>query len=344
LLREVLCFTFGTLILIANTIDLAWTSLGTHGGGPISTPITDGIWDAARALHKRWPSHKALSFVGSIAILALLMFWVAMLWSGWFLILSARPDAIIDAKTHQPADAAQRIYFTAYAISTMGNGDYAPSGDLWRLLVSLATIGGLGTMSMAITFLMNVLPAVVVTRSLASYMSDLGETPQKILARSWTGENFDSLNDHFLQLTGMIHTYTEQHLAYPVLQYFHSEHERTSAPLRLACLNEIIFLLCHGAAENVRPSPMVILPLNDALEGMADVIQGTFVHPADEAPPLPPLAVLRDLNVPTVDDVAYFGSAKQAEATRRFFAGMLENEGWPWARIWEGHVRPRSDV
>ena len=341
MLREVLCFIFGFGILIAASIDVAWTTLGTHGGGPISTPLTDGIWNIASALHKRWPHHKRLSFVGSLNMIVLLIFWVSMLWLGWFLVFSAHPGAIVDAQSRAPADNMQRFYFTAYTISTMGNGDYAPNGDVWRVFVSIATLTGLGTVSMAITFMMNVLPAVVVTRTLASYISDLGGTPQKILARSWTGENFDSLNDHFLQLTGMVHMYTEQHLAYPVLQYFHSEHERTSSAVRLACLNEIVFLLCYGVREDVRPAPMIILPMRDALSGMAAVLEGKFIDEADVQPPLPPLAFLRDLNVPTVDDVAYFGMAKEAEQTRKFFAGLLKNDGWPWERIWEGATRPR---
>jgi hypothetical protein len=36
MLREVLCLLAGFGIIAAVTIDVVWTTLGTHGGGPIS--------------------------------------------------------------------------------------------------------------------------------------------------------------------------------------------------------------------------------------------------------------------------------------------------------------------
>jgi hypothetical protein len=334
-LREVLCYLLGFGILTANSVDIAWTTLGTHGGGPLTRPLSETLSKFAHALHKRWPHHRLLSFAGTAIIVALLVFWTSMLWLGWFTVFSARDDAIVDARTHRPVTVSERIFFSAYAVSTMGNGDYTPNGPGWRILVSIATLGGLGTVSMAITFMMNVLPAVVLTRTLGSYISDLGGTPTKILTRSWDGINFDSLNDHFLEMTGMIHMFTEQHLAYPVIQYFHSETERTAASLRLAGLHELVFMLCHGVAKEVRPAPMVILPLEDALNGLAGVADGEFADPAKEVPPAPPLSVLRDLNIPTVSDAEYEQALKNVEKTRRMFAGILEGDGWPWSRIWE---------
>lgn len=328
-------------MLGADTVDIVWTTLGTHGGGPISTPVTDAVWRIARAIHKRKPHHRLLSFVGSIAIVAQLVLWVSLLWGGWFVIFNARPDSIVDSHGHTPVNVIGKLYFTAYAISTMGNGDFVPNGSLWRVLTSLAALGGLGTFSMTITFLMNVLPAVVITRTLGSYLSDLGGTPTEMIKRAWDGKNFDSLDDHFLHMTGLIHTYTEQHLAYPVLQYFHSEHERTAASLRLAALNELVILLAYGVVETSRPSPMVILPVKDALGGLAAVVKGEFVEPSKTPPPPPSLSVLRQFSIPTVDDAQFARALKDCEESRCFFAGLLENDGWPWERVWTGALGPR---
>lgn len=340
MIREVVCFVVGFAILAADVVDIVWTTLGTHGGGPISTPVTDLVSHIALKLHKRRPHHRLLSFVGSITIVVLLVLWVSMMWGGWFIIFNARPDAIVDSHTHAAADVVGRLYFTAYSISTMGNGDFVPHGSLWRVLTSLATLSGLGTVSMAITFLMNVLPAVVLTRTLGSYISDLGGTPTEIIRRAWDGKNFDSLNDHFLEMTGMIHIFTEQHLAYPVLQYFHSEHERTAASLRLAALNELVILLAHGVVEESRPMPMVILPVKEALTGLATVVEREFVEPAKDPPPPPSLSVLRQFSVPTVSDEQFARALQDCQESRRFFAGLLEDDGWPWERLWTGPRHP----
>lgn len=343
-MREVLCFVFGFGILVANTFDIAWTTLGTHGGGPISGWVTNFFWRGALALHKRRPHHLLLSFFGGISLLIVLVQWVSLLWGGWFLVLSARPESIVDAQTHQPADPVSRLYFTAYAISTMGNGDFTPRDSFERILTSLCSLSGLGTVSMTVTFLMSVLSAVVVTRTLGSYISDLGHTPTEILARAWNGKDFDSLNDHFLSMTGMVHTYTEQHLAYPLLQYYHSENERTAASLRLGALHELVFLLSYGVAEEKRMEPMVILPLEGALHGMAKAMQTEFVHPTKEPPPPAPLSLLQALNIPTVDQQSYERALRDKADARRFFAGLLKDDGWPWERIWTGSKIEPPDV
>ena len=330
----------GVLILAGNALDIVWTALGTHGGGPISTPVTDGVWKIARAAHKRRPNHRALSFVGSINLVVLLSWWILLLWVGWFCMFNARTDSVVDPHTRKPAETMGRIYYTAYAISTMGNGDFVPTSTRWRMTTSIATLSGFMTVSMTITFLMSVLSAVVVTRTLGSYISDLGRTPIQILTRSWDGKNFDSLNDHFLDMTGMIHTFTEQHLAYPVLQYFHSEHERTATALRLAALHELVLLLCHGVAEEVRMPPMVILPMEDALEAMGRVLGSKFIKSAENAPPPPPLDLLRSLSIPTADEKDYAEAVRACEDSRRFFAGLLKDDGWPWERIWTGERAP----
>lgn len=185
MLREILCFVAGAAILLANTLDIAWTTLGTHGGGPICGPTLSLFWKVAVGLHKRRKHHRLLSFIGSALLLVLLVLWTGLIWLGWFTIF---------------------------------------------------------------TFLLNVLGAVVGQRSLAAYIADLGGKPLKILERSWTGEHFDSLSDHLVAVTAMVQMYAEQHLAYPVLHFFHSESERTSTPLQLAALEELVFLLCHADA------------------------------------------------------------------------------------------------
>lgn len=321
-------------MILANAVDIGWTALGTHGGGPISGPVMAAIWKLHLRLHERRPNHRRLSFAGSLMLAGLLMLWTALLWLGWFCVFSAREGAIVNTQTQRPADAVSRLYFVAYAISTMGNGDFQPRSDVWRFLVAIATIGGIGTLTLSITFLLNVLPAVVAARQIGAYVTDLGETPQGIMIRAWTGEKFDGLHDHLIELTGMIHLYTEQHLAYPLLHYFHSEKERTASTLKLAVLNEVVFLLHCGIPEHVRLGPMAVLPVKDALRGLSEVMSAEFVEPADEAPPIPDLNMLREAGLPTVSDADFAEAAHRYEESRRFFAGLLADDGWPWERVY----------
>jgi len=330
--REILCFACGGFILLANSLDIVWTTMGTHGGGPISGPTLSVFWKLAVRLHRRSKHHRLLSFVGSGLLVVLLLLWTGLIWLGWFTVFSADPHSIVNAQTHQPAGAAARIYFTGYSIATLGNGDFMPSSRLWQILTALTTLSGLGTVSLEITFLLNVLGAVVKQRTLAAYISDLGGQPLVILERSWLGEKFDSLSQHLIEITAMVQLYTEQHLAYPVLHFFHSESERTSPALRLASLEELIFLLCHAVAEEARLPPLIVLPLEAAMEGLSEVVTNEFIEPATEAPPVIHLQLVRDLGIPTVDEKTYAAAAGAAAYRRRVFAGLVQDDGSDWAK------------
>jgi len=332
-LRDILFATGGTILVLATVTDVIWTSLGTHGGGPISGQFTKLLWRVCLKIH-RFKHHRLLSFAGSLIVTLLLMLWVAMLWGGWFCVFSTSRAAIVDSHTRQPASTLGRLYFTAYTLSTMGNGDYQPSTDRWRVITAIATFNGLGTFTITITFMVSVLNAVVEKRRIASYISDLGATPDRIIALSWTGVQFDHLQEHLVELTGLLHTHTEHHLAYPVLHYFHSESTRTAATLRIAALSELLVLLGKGVRQEAQLPPMVIEPLQKALEGFAEVVTREFIEPDDEPPPPPPLALLEAYGVPTVSDDSFRYGAGQMRDRRRAFSALVRDDGRKWDSLY----------
>lgn len=178
--------------------------------------------------------------------------------------------------------------------------------------------------------MLSVLSAVVEKRALAAYVSDLGADPYEILERSWTGTHFDSLNDHLVQLTTGVHTYTEHHLAYPVLRYFHSETERSAATLRIAALYDLMLILTGGIAPEKRLPPQVTSPLGWSITAFAGVMNKEIDLATDEPPPMPDLARVRALGIPTVDDESFRRHVEEGRDTRRCLLGLVEKDGWQW--------------
>ena len=207
------------------------------------------------------------------------------------------------------------------------------NGPPWRDIAALTGLVGLGTVTLAITFILQVLQSVVLKRSLGAYISDVGGTPAEILTRSWTGERFLGLDGHFGDLTTMLHMVTEQNLAYPILHYFHSERLRTATVVRIASLYETTLILNHGVAPHLRLQRMTIQPLTDSLTGFADNIRGTFVHPKSTPPPPPLLQPLRDIGVETVSDSEFAAAVDAAQKNRRFFLGLVVDDGWTWSDV-----------
>lgn len=327
-------FVCGMAILCAFAVDLMWTTIGTHGGGPLSRRVQTAAWRCALALHLRsgHRRHFALSLAGGPILIGTIVFWTAGNWLGWMLVYSAEPRSIVEVQTGQPADLSGRGFFIAYTMSTMGNGDYRPTTAGWRLATSIAAFNGLASLTLAVSFILSVLQAIVAKRTLASLLSGIGGTPEGILRTGWDGAGFSDLSDDLLQLALMIHAHIEQQLAYPVLHFFHSESARTSATLRLFALHDTLLLLSMGAAESARPPRLRTDSLLDAYRALARVYieEKAARHAEDHRPPPPDLNVLRRLGVPTVDDDTFASAVACEERTRRALYAALLNDGWTW--------------
>jgi hypothetical protein len=323
----------GVAVLLGVCFDLIWTTLGTHGGGPISGRITAGIWWICVRVHRLRPNHRLLSLVGSFLLALIVVVWIALVWAGCFLIFSGHPDSVVGNRSRHPADAGDRFYYVGSMMFTLGSSEFVANGRPWRDIAALTGLIGLATITLAITFILQVLQSVVLKRALGAYISDVGGPPTEILKRSWTGERFLGLDGHFGDLTTMLHVVTEQHLTYPVLHYFHSERLRTATAVRLASLYETTLILNHGVAPHLRLQRMTIQPLTDSLSGFADVIRGTFVHPKSTPPPAPSLQPLREIGVKTVTDTEFAAAADAAGKIRRFFLGLVVDDGWEWSDV-----------
>ena len=329
-MRFVICTAGGCLLIAVVVVDLVWTTLGTHGGGPLTGHGMRVLWRGMVALHRRRPAHRLLSFAGSVMLALTVIVWMGLLWLGCFIVFSARRDAVVRSRDRGAVTAEERAYFTGATLFTFGNAELVPNGPRWRFLTVLTGAIGLGTATLAITYLMQVLTSVVLKRTLGALISDTGGTPAAIIGRAWTGENFDGLELFMSQLTTMLHTVTEQHLAYPVLHYFHSEQLRTAAVVRIPSLFELILILRHGVVPALRPTPMTLAPVRDALTGFAHVIEKEFVESSATAPPPPSLAPIREYGVPAVDDAEFAKAVREADEVRRFLLGLVEGDGWSW--------------
>ena len=336
-MREVVCIAAGTIIIIAAVADLIWTTLGTHGGGPVSDTLLNAVWKVLLSLHRRRPMHRLLSYAGSVMLALIVIIWMGLFWAGCFLVFEGRRDSIVDSHTRRVATTEEKFFFSGSTLFTFGTAEYAANGRFWRFATVLTGAIGLGAVTLAITFLLQVLQSVVMKRALGVYISDVGSTPYEILNRSWTGEQFNGLDGHMATITEQLHVVTEQHLAYPVLRYFHSEKRRTASTVRLAGLYEMTLILEQGVAPHLRLGRISIYPLRDALAGYCEALSGMFVNAAPAAPEPASLQPVRDLGAETVDDATFAAAvgAEKAAFIRRFFLGLLHDDGWTWDDVWK---------
>lgn len=119
-----------------------------------------------------------------------------------------------------------------------------PGGTYAQVLTILAAFNGLFVVTLAITYQMNVVSAVVLQRSLAGRVQVLGATGREVIDR-WHGVEGgpDLLQGLLSTMAGEVVELTQHHIAYPVLHRFADTEAARSAPVAVAVLDDALELL-----------------------------------------------------------------------------------------------------
>lgn len=202
-----------------------------------------------------------------VILVATLLTWVLLLWTGFTLIFAAGDPAVVRSSTGDAAGLVAVVYFVGFTIFTLGLGDFVPVEGVWRIVTTVATFSGLLLLvTLAITYFLSVVSAVVSRRSLAVHVHSLGRTPAEIVAGGWTGSSFSSaLVQHLVSLTSELAPLSEQHLAYPVLHYFRPRDPATAGSVAIANFSEAMLLMESAVAPEVRAPHSATNPVQYAV-------------------------------------------------------------------------------
>lgn len=327
-MEDPLWFVLGSALLILALVDVLWTGLWADGGGgPVASTLCNGIWRGCLALVSR-DRHRMLSLSGPVILVAIMLAWVCLMWAGWVLIFASDSQALLHTRDHTPADWTGRIYFVGYTMFTMGNGDFTPRGDPWQIVVALTNASGMLLVTLAVTYLLSVISAVVRQRAFASRVTGLGKTPQAFLAAGWNGRDYKSFDLVLSGLSSELAMLSEQHLSYPVLQYYHSAHAAKSPGVALLVLDDALTLLRYGVAPEARPSEAVLHSTRSTVQTFLGTIPAAFTRDVEDPPPPPELEPLRKAGVPTVDQAQFQKAVEELADRRRRLRGLLHSGGW----------------
>ena len=187
--------------------------------------------------------------------------------------------------------------------------------------------------TLVVTYVLQVVGAVTGARQLAGAAHALGETPQAVVTRAWTGSGFDGLATHLANLVPLVEAHGRRHEAYPALHFFQSRERRTSAPTMLAVLDEALLLLADGVAPEARLAPAEVEPLRRVLGAYLDTLSVSFVNAADEAPEAPALGPLAAAGVPVVEDGEFARAVEIQRQRRRCLLGLVRDAGREWTDV-----------
>ncbi|HVM28117.1 MAG TPA: ion channel [Mycobacteriales bacterium] len=273
-----------------------------------------------------------LAPAGVLLLAATVLMWVTLLWAGVALVLLSGDPAVVHSQTQVAASPAQVVYVAGFSVFTLGVGDFVAESDTWRLFTAAMSCAGLALITLAITYLISVVSAVVDRRALAVHVQGLGRSPSDIVVRGWDGSAFSPpFQQHLVSLTGRVSTLAEQHLAYPVLQYFHTGQRAVAAPVALARLDDALLLLSSAVSPPARPAASATEPLRYAVE--RHLVTGPGTARADDAGPTPGapgLEPLADAGIPLVPAAHYADAVARARPRRAALLRFVIASGWSW--------------
>lgn len=329
---EPLYLGLGALLLLAVTVDLLWTTLWVEGGaGPITSLLMSAVWAAFKRVAGDRP--RLLSLAGPTILVVGLAFWIGLLWLGWTLLFAGGETALLDTRNAGPISWTERLYFVAYTMFTLGNGDFTPQGGVWQIATSLTAGSGMLFVTLSVTYVLSVLDAVTQKRSFASGVSGLGHGADEILRNAWDGEEFRGLDIPLNELSTQLDTLTLNHKAYPVLHYFHSVDPERSPTVTVVLFDELLTALEYATPEEHRPHDLSVAQARSSVQSYLDTLGGSFVDSADEPPPSFDLDAVREAGVPTVSDGEFADAADRLDDRRRKLFGLVRSD----LREWPGH-------
>ncbi|WP_436344193.1 two pore domain potassium channel family protein [Natronorubrum sp. FCH18a] len=332
---EPLYLAVGIVVLVAVIVDILWTTLWVDGGsGPLSGRLTTWTWRSLRAVSSDHP--RALSIAGPLILALTLAMWIGLLWLGWTFLFASHPYALVSTRTGAVADWPGRFYYVAYTMFTDGNGDYTPVGDVWEIASAFTTASGMAFVTLGVSYVLTVLGAVSEKRSFASDVTGLGERSEAFVRAGWAGdaEEFEGLDLPLESLSTQLSLLADQHKAYPILHYYHSEQGSRASAMAVPIFDEALTIFRHGVAEEAQPNPTLVENARSSVDSYLDTLGTAFIDPADDVPRAPDLDRLREDDIP-MDDAEFDEVLEELTERRRKLLGVVRADAWYWPPLEE---------
>lgn len=248
------------LVLLA-LIDIYFTVLYPRSHkGVLSAPISRGMWRLFRIvifvnLRNR---DELLSYNGPTLLVAIVIVWISLLIGGFALIVwPALGEAIQAVAEPTPTDFTTALYYSGYALTTLGTGDIVPKTGFYRLLLILEAVVGLSSVTLTLTYFLSVYNALIRrnTFALSLHHRSAGTADAaELLVRLGPRENFDGARQDIADMADDLQNLLESDHTYPILHYFRFQEVYYALPRMLLLSMDTVTLIASALnADKYRP-------------------------------------------------------------------------------------------
>jgi hypothetical protein len=321
----------GILLTLIAFMEGLWTTIWVDGNSaPLTSRLTTWIWKGMRAMINS-KKHKALSLAGPLILFTTVLMWIVLLWFGWTFIFFADKDSL-NIEIDDPAlDFTDVMWYIAYCMFTIGNGDFTPNGGIWQVLSSFVGMSGMLVVTLSVTYVLQVVSAVANKRSFASQVTGIGKTSEDFVLMQWNGKGFGAIELQLNSLSQQLATLNEQHMSFPILHYYHAAKHEKSQDIAVAVLDDALTLIEHGVEEAYHPATTILSASRKSIDSFLQTMQSAFIEAAPSTPKPPDLSKLTDKGIPTVSEQEFHRRlAENTTERRKLLLGLTTNGAWEW--------------
>lgn len=268
----------GLLVVLVALWDIFHTLWHPGGFGRIARWVFQLVWRATKHV---LPSHTR-QLAGPIGILGTVMSWTGLVVIGWMLVyLPHMPQGFyfgFALRPEQSSDALAALYLSLVTVATLGFGDIIPADPLLRLLTPFEALLGFALLTAAISWILQVYPALGRRRSVAKRLSILRSSHSTDVVAGGdpcvASRMLDAVTDCMIQVETDFLQYAESY-------FFLEEEEELSLA---ATLPHALKLAEAGSGSSSRDVRLAADMLTAAVESLASRLDRAYLKTGSAAP------------------------------------------------------------
>lgn len=267
----------GAVLLLVVMWDVFHTIWHPRGFGGVARLVFRLVWRVLRPLSRGDRSNEV---VGPVGLLLAVLTWSLLTVVGWALLYWPRmPEgfhfgsSLDPERSSGPLDA---LYLSLVAVSTLGLGDITPASEGLRLLVPLEAISGFVLLTAAISWVLQLYPALARRRALARRLDALQSSDAAAVVRegdpSIASGLLDGVSAGVVDVAFDFEQYAESY-------YFREENPRQALAARAPVLLELV---AAGEAHRAPEVRQAAAALSSVVDELAETLDRQYLATGQE--------------------------------------------------------------
>ncbi|KEO75504.1 ion channel [Anditalea andensis] len=239
-MEESIYLIIGVILLCIGFFDFFYTTLSASKSSFITFTVSKFVHISILSLERKF-GRGIFALSGMILNLTIILVWILIIWAGLYFVFTYDADAILNNEGIRATDS-ERLYFTGYVLSTLGNGDFFPISTYTQMIASSFSFFGFIFFTTAMTYLISVYSAVINKRHLSLAILNLGNSPEEVI-RTLHSAQPSFIYTQINSLQEKIDLVNEHYQAFPLIHYYHNVEINASFSLNVAKLDEALTIM-----------------------------------------------------------------------------------------------------